>query len=111
MPRFEHCSFFPYTLNENGHVVLLLRTNKDSKTPNFYLNFGTTLKETDPNIFYSAARSYVTKTFGLGVASESENMNIQSEIEKKIKDFSFKSEMETFSNPKVKEVLTTIITS
>jgi hypothetical protein len=57
-PRFQTASFFPYTLNENGEVALLMRNKKDSKNPEFYVDFGTTIKETDPNILYSVARSY-----------------------------------------------------
>lgn len=59
LPRFQTCSFFPYTMNESGDIVLLMRNKKDSKNPNYYIGFGTTIKECDPNIFYSAARSFI----------------------------------------------------
>jgi hypothetical protein len=88
IPRFQSCSFIPYTLNENGEVALLLRNKKDSKNPDYYIDFGTTVKEADPNIFYSAARSYLQKTGGLCLASELEVLNSTSEVEKRLKETS-----------------------
>lgn len=73
LPRFQTCSFFPYSLNEQGGVVLLLCQKKDSKS-DYYLGFGTSVKEQDPNIYYSAARSFIKKTQGLCVASEIDNL-------------------------------------
>jgi hypothetical protein len=75
VPRFQSASFFPYTVNENGEVVLLMRNKKDSKNPNMYVDFGTTIKENDPNIFYSVAKSFISKTAGLCLASELESVN------------------------------------
>lgn len=75
LPRFQACSLFPYSLDENGEVVLLMRNKKESKNPTSFIGFGTSIKECDPNIFYSAARSYIIKTFGLCVPSEIENLN------------------------------------
>ena len=69
-PRFQSCSFFPYSLNEDSEVVLLMRNKKGSKNPDFYVDFGTSYKESDPCILYSAARSYLKKTGGLCLASE-----------------------------------------
>jgi hypothetical protein len=111
VPRFQSCSFFPYTLNENGEVVLLLRNKKDSKNPDFYTEFGTTVKENEPNIFYSAARSFLTKTASLFVASELESLNSATEVEKKLKESSHKNEIDLFKNPKMKEVLSTMVSN
>ncbi len=105
MPRLQSCSLFPYSLNDNGEVVLFMRNKKESKNPQSYTGFGTSIKECDPNIFYSAARSYIIKTFGLCVPSELETLNNQQEIEKRIKEFSFKNESDIFTSPKCREVL------
>jgi hypothetical protein len=64
-----------------------MRNKKDSKIPHLYKDFGTTFKETDPNIFYSVARSYIQKTFGLFLPSEIDNLESLSEVERKIKEF------------------------
>ena len=85
-------------MDESGEVVILMRNKKDSKIPLLYKDFGSTIKECDPNIFYTAARSYIVKSFGMFLPSELESLNSSSEIEKKIKEFNFKNEIEVFSN-------------
>lgn len=74
-PRFQSCSFFPYSLNEESEVVLLMRNKKQSKNPDYYMDFGTSYKENDPCILYSAARSYLKKCGGLCLASEIQNLD------------------------------------
>lgn len=70
LPLFSSCSFFPFSINENGELALLMRNKKDGKNPELYSDFGTTIKECmvsiyqcwligDPNIFYSVARSFI----------------------------------------------------
>ena len=74
-------------MNENGELVLLMRNKKESKSPNFYLDFGTTMKEYDLNILYSVVRSYISKTAGgLCLASELVSLSSGSQIERKIKE-------------------------
>ena len=69
-PRFQSCSFIPYGLNEESDVVVLLRNKKDSKNPNYFVDFGTSYQEGDPCILYSAARSYIKKCGGLLMENE-----------------------------------------
>jgi hypothetical protein len=70
-PRIRSCSFFPYTLDENSDISILFRCKKtDSKQSGMYQDFGTTLKENEPNILFSAARSYIAKCAGLFLESE-----------------------------------------
>lgn len=111
VPRLQSCSFYPYTLNENGEVALLMRNKKDSKNSEYYLDFGTTVKESDPNILYSAARSYLAKSGGLCLASELEVVNSHSEVEKRLKDHSQKNDIDIFTHPKIKEILGTIVSN
>ena len=79
-PRFQSCSFFPYSLNEDSEIVLLMRNKKGSKNPEYYVDFGTSYKENDPCILYSAARSYLKKCGGLCLASEIENLDSPEEV-------------------------------
>jgi len=58
-PRFLSSSFYPYTLDDTGEVVLLMRNKKDSKNSPFYTDFGSTLKESDYSIVYTAVKSYL----------------------------------------------------
>ena len=79
-PRFQSCSFVPYSLNEDSEVVLLMRNKKGSKCPNLYLDFGTSHKDCDPCILYSAARSFLKKCGGLCLASEIQYLDSTEEI-------------------------------
>ncbi|CDW71898.1 UNKNOWN [Stylonychia lemnae] len=89
-PRFLSSSFYPYTLNDNGEVVLLMRNKKDSKNSPFYTDFGSSLKDSDYSIVYTAVKSYLTKTACLCVGSELENLSNYSEIEKRLREISSK---------------------
>jgi len=40
-PRFHSVSFYPYSLNEEGEVVVLMRKKQKSKTPGLFIDFGT----------------------------------------------------------------------
>jgi len=53
-----------------------------SKSNGMYTDFGTYLKESDPNIFFSAARSFVNKTVGLCSRSEQNNLEDKLEIKR-----------------------------
>jgi hypothetical protein len=86
-----------------------MRNKKDSKNPESYIGFGTSVKETDPNILYSVARSFYQKTGGLCLASELEALTIPTEIEKRLKEFNQKTEIDVFTHPKVKEILRNIV--
>jgi len=64
--RIKSCSLFAYSIDENRELSFLMRSKKlDSKSNSMYTDFGTQLKESDPNILFSAARSFVTKSAGL----------------------------------------------
>jgi len=40
-PRFHSLSFFPYSLNTEGEIVMLMRKKQKSKTPDLFIDFGT----------------------------------------------------------------------
>lgn len=54
----------------------------DSKQCGMYSDFGTTLRENEPNILFSAARSFVLKSAGLFVQSERHNLENALEIKR-----------------------------
>jgi len=86
-PRISSCSFFAYTIDENSELSFLMRSRKlDSKSNGMYTDFGTHLKESDPNIFFSAARSFVTKTAGLCFKSEQDNLSLPLEIKRIVRE-------------------------
>lgn len=85
-PRFQSCSFFPYSLNEDSEIVLLMRNKKGSKCPDLYTDFGTSFKDNDPCILYSAARSYLKKCGGLCLASEIEFLDSTEEVQRILKE-------------------------
>lgn len=70
-PRLSTCSVFPYSISHNSELAFLMRCKKsDSKQIGMYSDFGTTLRENEPNILFSAARSFISKSAGLLVKSE-----------------------------------------
>ena len=85
-PRFLSCSFYPYSLNEDSEVVLLMRNKKGGKNPNYYIDFGTSYKENDPCILYSAARSYLKKCGGLCLSNEIEKLDNTEEVLRILKE-------------------------
>lgn len=68
-----------------------MRNKKDSKNSPYYTDFGSTLKDSDYSIAYTAVKSYLNKTACLCVASELESLSNYSEVDKKLKDFSTKN--------------------
>ena len=85
-PRFQSCSFIPYSLNEESDVVVLLRNKKGSKNPDYYVDFGTSYKEGDPCILYSAARSYIKKCGGLCLENEIQHLDSPEEVMRILKE-------------------------
>ena len=70
-PRISTCSFFPYTISHNSELAFMMRCKKtDSKQIGMYSDFGTTLRENEPNILFSAARSFIEKSAGILAKSE-----------------------------------------
>ena len=104
--RFISCSFFPYSLNEDSDIVLLMR-QKVASNP-IYFDFGTTFKESDPSIFHSAARSYLKKSLGLCIPDEIPFLETQSEIMRILRENSQKNTIELFDNNKIQIVLKTL---
>lgn len=86
-PRFTSCSWYPYSLNDNGEVVILFRNKKDSKNSPYYTDFGSTHKECDYSIVHTAVKSFMQKTACLIVPSELEYMQSFEELERKLKEF------------------------
>lgn len=70
-----------------------------------YSDFGTTLRENEPNIIFSAARSFVQKSAGILVKSEFHNLDQALEIKRIAKETMTRGHVDVFTNPKVKEVL------
>ena len=108
-PRFQTCSFFPYSLNEESNIVLLMRNKKMSKNPNFYVDFGTSYKESDPCIFYSACRSYIKKCAGLCFGSNISILDQEEEVLKIIKETCQRTSIEIFDNDKVKSMMSQFV--
>ena len=78
----------------------------ESKKVNMYLDFGTNLKVTEPNILFAAARSLILKSAGTCLPSECSNLALPLEIKRIVNRFSAKNiKLSIFDNPKVKEVL------
>jgi len=107
--RIKSCSFFPYSIDENSEISILFRCKKsESKQSGMYQEFGTTLKENEPNILFSAARSYVVKCASLFLHSELQHLSVRFEIRRVAKEFLSKS-LDLYTNAKVKEVLKELI--
>jgi len=108
--RLNSCSFFAYSIDENSELSFLMRSKKlDSKSNGMYTDFGTHLKESEPNILFSAARSFVTKTAGLCFKSEHENLSLPLEIKRIAREMLNKSNVDIYSNSKVHEILDLIV--
>ena len=105
-PRINTCSMYAYTIDENSDIAILMRCKKtDSKQCGMYQDFGTTLRENEPNILFSAARSFIAKSAGLFVPSERANIAQPLEIKQIVKDSVSRSQIDIYTNSKVREVL------
>lgn len=97
---------FPYTINHDSELTYLMRCKKtDSKQLGMYSDFGTSLRQNEPNILFSAARSFVQKSAGILVGSEQNNLSKPLEIKRIAKDTLNRGSLDIFANPKIKEVL------
>ena len=104
--RIQTVSIFPYAIDENSEISILFRRKKiDSKQCGMYMGFGTSVKYNDPNVLFSAARSLVTKSAGLLVASELPNLSMPREIRRIVQDVLNKGRIQLFTNKKIKEIL------
>ena len=64
-------------------MAILFRCMKiQAKQNGMYSGFGTSIKENEPNILFSAARSLVTKSAGLAVPSELTCLALPREIKR-----------------------------
>jgi len=80
----------------------MMRCKKtDSKQIGMYSDFGTTLRENEPNILFSAARSFVQKSAGLLVKSEYVNLDQPLETKRIAKETINRGNIDVFSNSKV----------
>ena len=70
-----------------------------------YMDFGTTLRESEPNIFFAAARSFIDKTAGLCLPSEFSNLQLPLEIKRIIRETMNRGQVDIYTNPKVREIL------
>jgi hypothetical protein len=73
------------------------------------MDFGTTLRPSEPNIFFSAARSFIDKTAGLCVPSEFNNLQLPLEIKRIIRETMNRGTLDIYSNAKVREILDQIV--
>jgi hypothetical protein len=97
---------YAYTIDENSDISILMRCKRsDSKQCGMYQDFGTTLRENEPNILFSAARSFVAKSAGLFVPSEYKNLSQALEIKRIARESVNKSQIDIYTNPKVREIL------
>ena len=116
-PRLTSCSFFPYSLNDLGEVVFLLRNKKDSKNAPYYTGFGTSSFAEYPacrdvNILFSAARSYLDKTGGVCLASELEIMANPAELNRRMQEYLAKIDDKFYvQNNRIREMFNTFISS
>jgi hypothetical protein len=111
-PRVQSCSLFPYTINEQSELSILFRCNKmNSKQAGLYQEFGSSLKENEPNILFTAARSFLVKSGGLFFSSEIQNLSNPLEIKRIAKEFAAKGVVDLFADPKLKEMLREITTN
>lgn len=101
-PRISTCSVFPYTISHSSELSFLMRCKKtDSKQIGMYSDFGTTLRENEPNILFSAARSFVQKSAGILVKSEFHNLDQALEIKRIAKETMTRGNVDVFTNAKV----------
>ena len=63
------------------------------------------MRENEPNILFSAARSFIAKSAGLFVPSERTNIAQPLEIKRIVKDSVSRSQIDIYTNSKVREVL------
>jgi hypothetical protein len=63
-----------------------MRNKKGSKNPNYYVDFGTSYKEGDPCILYSAAKSYLKKCGGLCLETEIHYLDNPELVQKTLKE-------------------------
>ena len=104
--RLQSVSFFPYSLNEESDVVLLMRQKGDSQ---ILKDFGTQFKENDPTVLHSAARAFLKKSAGLCLESEIHLMDSQPDILRIIKEKAAKNTIEVFENSKVQTILKVLL--
>lgn len=97
---------FPYTISHNSELAFMMRCKKtDSKQIGMYSDFGTTLRENEPNILFSAARSFVQKSAGILAKSEQQNLDKPLEIKRIAKETLNKGNLDVFTNSKIQEIL------
>lgn len=70
-----------------------------------YSDFGTTLRENEPNILFSAARSFVQKSAGILAKSEQHHLASPLEIKRIAKETLNKGYIDIYTNSKVAELL------
>jgi hypothetical protein len=97
-PIYISNSFFPYSLNEDSDVCILMRQKRTSATHNLFLDFGATFKESDPCILYTAARGYLKKCAGLCMQYEIPYLHNPTDILKIVKDQYSRNTIEIFEN-------------
>ena len=75
MPKFSEVGFFPYSINDNGDLVILFRRNFKGPSPEIFQDFGCHINKFEPSIYFSAVRGFLTKSFGLFSAQETPDPN------------------------------------
>ena len=88
---------------------MLLRNKKDSKNPDYYVDFGTSYKEGDPCILYSAARSFIKKSGGLLCENEIGSLDNPDDVLMILKDQCQRNNLDLYTNPKIKQILTNFV--
>jgi hypothetical protein len=78
-----------------------MRNKRNSKNPDYYIDFGCSFKENDPCIFYSAAKSYLKKSGGLCLSSEIHQLDKTYEIIKILTENQSRNQVNVYENSKI----------
>ena len=65
MGRFNEVGVFPYSINENGDLVILFRRNWRGPSPDLLHDFGWHINKNEPTVYFSAIRGFMSKSLGL----------------------------------------------
>ena len=75
MSRFSEVGVFPYSINEQGDLVILFRRNYKGPSPELLQDFGWKININEPTVYFSAIRGFISKSYGL-FSSQAFDVNI-----------------------------------
>jgi len=65
MESLTEVSVFPYSIDPQGDLVILFRTNSKGPSPGLYEDFGCRINKNEPSIYFTAVRGFMARSFGL----------------------------------------------